>query len=220
MPEARRVDAAVQAGARLPDVRHGGVAGLGAGATRPAPTAWLTFLPRWSCSHWPPGSGTRAAAPARAAAASARSRRCLPSWLRSRRWRCCCMPRPRPRWRVRRTNGIPHEPYSAARLAALRAENRPVFVNATAAWCITCLVNERVAFSSGAVRDAFAQAPRRLPDRRLDAPRSPRSPGSSKPMAAPACRSISTTRPAPPTPQVLPQILTEDEVLKAVSAGG
>jgi thiol:disulfide interchange protein/DsbC/DsbD-like thiol-disulfide interchange protein len=45
--------------------------------------------------------------------------------------------------------------YSASRLAALRAEGRPVFVNMTAAWCVTCLVNERVALSSEAVRQAF-----------------------------------------------------------------
>jgi len=39
------------------------------------------------------------------------------------------------------------EPYSESRLAELRAEGRPVFVNFTAAWCISCLVNERVALS-------------------------------------------------------------------------
>ena len=48
------------------------------------------------------------------------------------------------------------EAYSATRLAALRAEGRPVFVNMTAAWCVTCLVNERVAIASTPVRDAFA----------------------------------------------------------------
>jgi thiol:disulfide interchange protein/DsbC/DsbD-like thiol-disulfide interchange protein len=48
-------------------------------------------------------------------------------------------------------------PYSAARLAALRAEGRPVFVNMTAAWCVTCLVNERIALSSDAVKRAFAE---------------------------------------------------------------
>jgi len=31
-----------------------------------------------------------------------------------------------------------------------------VFVNLTAAWCITCLVNERTTLESSAVRDAFA----------------------------------------------------------------
>ncbi|HEX3994710.1 MAG TPA: protein-disulfide reductase DsbD domain-containing protein, partial [Acetobacteraceae bacterium] len=36
------------------------------------------------------------------------------------------------------------EAFTPARLAALRAEGRPVFVNLTAAWCVTCLVNERV----------------------------------------------------------------------------
>ncbi|MBX2854764.1 MAG: thioredoxin family protein [Rhodobacteraceae bacterium] len=36
------------------------------------------------------------------------------------------------------------EPYNAARLAALRAEGRPVFLNMTADWCISCKVNEKV----------------------------------------------------------------------------
>ncbi len=40
------------------------------------------------------------------------------------------------------------EQYSAARLEELRAEGQPVFINLTADWCITCKVNERVAFSS------------------------------------------------------------------------
>ncbi|WP_229491841.1 protein-disulfide reductase DsbD [Massilia sp. HP4] len=47
------------------------------------------------------------------------------------------------------------EPYSAARLAALRADGKPVFVNMTAAWCITCLVNERTTLSSAAVQQAM-----------------------------------------------------------------
>ena len=31
-----------------------------------------------------------------------------------------------------------------------------MFVNMTAAWCVSCLVNERVALSPAIVRDAFA----------------------------------------------------------------
>ncbi len=42
------------------------------------------------------------------------------------------------------------EPWSTARVEALRAEGRPVLVNFTAAWCITCLVNERTALSTEA----------------------------------------------------------------------
>ena len=47
-------------------------------------------------------------------------------------------------------------PYSAARLAALRAQNRPVFVDLTAAWCVTCLVNEHGTLLAPDVRAAFA----------------------------------------------------------------
>jgi thiol:disulfide interchange protein DsbD len=49
------------------------------------------------------------------------------------------------------------EPYSPARLAELRAEGRPVFVNYTAAWCVSCQVNDKVAISTGEVRQAFAR---------------------------------------------------------------
>ncbi|WP_149538231.1 protein-disulfide reductase DsbD family protein [Siccirubricoccus phaeus] len=49
------------------------------------------------------------------------------------------------------------EPFTAARLAALRAEGKPVFVNMTAAWCITCKVNERAALATAGVQAALAQ---------------------------------------------------------------
>jgi thiol:disulfide interchange protein DsbD len=48
------------------------------------------------------------------------------------------------------------EPYTAAKLASLRASGRPVFVDATAAWCITCLVNEDAVLSRPSVKSAFA----------------------------------------------------------------
>jgi len=50
------------------------------------------------------------------------------------------------------------EAFTPERLAALRAAGRPVFVNMTAAWCVTCLVNERVAIGTDQVRQAFAAA--------------------------------------------------------------
>ena len=46
--------------------------------------------------------------------------------------------------------------WSPEQVAALRAEGRPVLVNFTAAWCITCKVNERVALDTDAVREALA----------------------------------------------------------------
>jgi thiol:disulfide interchange protein len=50
------------------------------------------------------------------------------------------------------------EAYGAARLAELRRSGQPVFLNFTAAWCISCLINERVALSDAAVADAFRDA--------------------------------------------------------------
>jgi len=40
------------------------------------------------------------------------------------------------------------QPFSEARLAALRAQNRPVFAYFTADWCLTCKVNERAAIDT------------------------------------------------------------------------
>lgn len=48
-----------------------------------------------------------------------------------------------------------YETFTSGRLAALRKEGKAVFVNMTAAWCITCLVNERTTLSTGAVQAFF-----------------------------------------------------------------
>jgi thiol:disulfide interchange protein DsbD len=50
------------------------------------------------------------------------------------------------------------EPWSAARVEQLRAEGRGVFVNFTAAWCVTCKVNEATSLARPRVADAFARA--------------------------------------------------------------
>lgn len=47
------------------------------------------------------------------------------------------------------------KPYTPERLASLRASGKPVFVDATAAWCITCLVNEKAVLSQPTVKAAF-----------------------------------------------------------------
>lgn len=51
--------------------------------------------------------------------------------------------------------GAPSEPFTAARLKELQTAGRPVLVNFTAAWCLTCIVNERVALSHQEVADAL-----------------------------------------------------------------
>ncbi|ASL40986.1 MULTISPECIES: protein-disulfide reductase DsbD [Acetobacter] len=47
------------------------------------------------------------------------------------------------------------EAFSATKLQTLHASKKNVFVDMTAAWCITCLVNERVALDVPEVREAF-----------------------------------------------------------------
>ncbi|MDQ8038181.1 MAG: protein-disulfide reductase DsbD family protein [Pedobacter sp.] len=49
------------------------------------------------------------------------------------------------------------EAWSAEKLAGLRAEKKPVLVNMTAAWCITCLANERSTLSTEGVKSALAK---------------------------------------------------------------
>ena len=60
-------------------------------------------------------------------------------------------------WPQDKAAELPTEAYSPARLAELRAEGRPVFVNYTAAWCVSCQVNDKVALSTPTVAKAFAR---------------------------------------------------------------
>jgi thiol:disulfide interchange protein len=111
------------------------------------------------------------------------------------------------------TGGIPSEPYSSEKLAQLRAANRPVFVDATAAWCITCLVNEKVALSSAHVRDAFAQKHVAY----LVADWTSRNPAITALLEAHGRSGVPLYlyyAPGAADAAVLPQVLTEGEVLK------
>ena len=107
------------------------------------------------------------------------------------------------------------EPYAPERLAALRAQNRPVFVNFTAAWCVTCKVNERVALSQPEVRQAF-----RAPTRPIW---SATGRGGTRVIARALAEHgragvplYLVYRPGAAEPEVLPQILTPDVVKRAL----
>ena len=54
------------------------------------------------------------------------------------------------------SGGIAWEPWSEERVQRELDEGRPVFVDFTADWCITCKVNERTVLSTNTVRSAFA----------------------------------------------------------------
>lgn len=46
-------------------------------------------------------------------------------------------------------------PYDANKVAELAASGKPLLVNFTASWCLTCLVNERSAFADSSVQAVF-----------------------------------------------------------------
>jgi thiol:disulfide interchange protein DsbD len=50
------------------------------------------------------------------------------------------------------------QPYDEARIAELTTEGRPVFVDFTAAWCVSCQVNKRLVLNTDQTQQAFAQA--------------------------------------------------------------
>jgi thiol:disulfide interchange protein len=50
----------------------------------------------------------------------------------------------------------PWRSYSADRVAQLTSTGRPVFVDFTAAWCVTCQVNKQLVLNTDAVQQAFA----------------------------------------------------------------
>jgi len=111
------------------------------------------------------------------------------------------------------------EPFSPARLAALRAEGRPVFVNMTAAWCVSCLLNERVAIQSEAVRDAFAQ--RHIAYLKGDWTRqAPEITAFLREHGRDGVPLYLYYPPGGAPPAVLPQLLTEQRLLDAVAGPG
>lgn len=109
------------------------------------------------------------------------------------------------------------EPYTAAKLASLRAANTPVFVDATAAWCITCLVNEDAVLSRDSVKSAFAS--KKVVYLVADwTNQNPEITALLKENGRSGVPLYLYYAPGAAKPQVLPQILTEGVVLGALGS--
>lgn len=107
-------------------------------------------------------------------------------------------------------------PYSKSILNKLRAEGRPVFLDFTAAWCLTCRVNEHIALETSEVMQKFKELNVAL----IKADWTSRDENINKALAEYGRTSIPLyvlygRDPAKP-PKILPEILTPGIVLKAL----
>ena len=113
---------------------------------------------------------------------------------------------------------LPWQPYSAASLEALRDSGRVVLLDFTADWCLTCKVNERVAFGSEAVRTALRTHDVAL----LKADWTTRDPSVTRALAAFDRNSVPFVvlygRDRAAAPVILPTLLTPGIVTRALDA--
>jgi thiol:disulfide interchange protein DsbD len=111
------------------------------------------------------------------------------------------------------------QPYDAARVASLNAAGKPLLVNFTASWCLTCLVNERNAFADSAVQQVFRDRGVTL----MKGDWTNRDPAITQALAAFGRAGVPlyvvyNSTPGSSTPVVLPQLLTAGVVQSAFAA--
>ena len=124
----------------------------------------------------------------------------------------------RPLLGVENTRAIDWEAWSPARVEALRAEGRPVFVNFTAAWCVTCKVNEGATLARARVRRALEAADAAM----LKADWTNRDEQIAAALASHGRAGVPLYLYYPTgdaAPVVLPQILSEDLMLQTIEGG-
>ena len=113
------------------------------------------------------------------------------------------------------TNSV-WQPYSKESIDAARAQHRPVFVDFTAKWCLSCQVNERAVLNTSAVQKRFGDHDVVL----LKADWTRYDPQITAELAAVGRNGVPTyvIYPADGTskPDVLPEVLSKDVVISAL----
>jgi len=111
---------------------------------------------------------------------------------------------------------IAWEPWSAERVAQLRAENRPIYVDFTARWCATCQTNKKIVFHDGEVLKTFRD--KKIATLRADWTNAdPRITAELAKYGRSAVPFDLIYLPGQTEPKILPEILTPGIVLKAVT---
>ncbi|MDP1960621.1 MAG: thioredoxin family protein, partial [Reyranella sp.] len=109
------------------------------------------------------------------------------------------------------------ERFSRDRMNVAHAAGKPVFVDFTAAWCITCLVNERVALETPATKKAFEQAG--VVKLKGDwTNRDDEIAGVLKEVGRAGVPLYLFWAPGAAAPKILPQVLTEAMILSELSS--
>ncbi len=107
------------------------------------------------------------------------------------------------------------QPWSRAALARAQSEGRAVFVDFTAAWCVTCQVNKRLVLERDSVRRHFAL--REVVLMRADwTSQDPEITAALKELGRSGVPVYALYRPRGGAPLLLPELLTEARVTSAV----
>jgi len=118
---------------------------------------------------------------------------------------------------VSENSGGGWEPWSAEAVRRSQAEGRPVFVDFTASWCLSCQVNERTALAQPEVQAAFRDAHVTL----LRADWTRRDPAITETLSALGRSGVPTYvlyAPGGGGPRLLPEVLTPGIVLDALAS--